>query len=162
MRQVRTALMTLALTTLASIPVVAQDSAAADPARDQIRQTLRAFYFNLARSDWEAMTADILAAKVVAHRPPPEATMVSSEGTTRQRHDLAACTAEANALVDRAAIELYLDWAEVRIPRCGSQTGADRFRLIRFQGRWRFVHVSLEQGSPPPAPAGLAAPGRSP
>jgi hypothetical protein len=160
MRRARVAVMTLALTMLASLPAVAQDSGAADPARDQIRQTLRAFYFNLARGDWEAMTADILAAKVVAHRPPP-AMIVSGGGTAGQRRDLAACTPDASALVDRAAIELDLDWAEVRVPRCGSRTGADRFRLIRFEGRWRFVHVRLEQGSRPPAPAGLSAPGRS-
>src|SRR5688572_12381874 len=51
-----------------------------DSARAQIRSTLRAFYFNLAHQNWEALTADILAAKVVAHRPVPESLVI---GATR-------------------------------------------------------------------------------
>jgi hypothetical protein len=49
-----------------------------DSARAQIHTSLRAFYFNLAHQDWEALTADILAAKVVAHRPAPDAMVIAA------------------------------------------------------------------------------------
>ncbi|MGH7526672.1 MAG: hypothetical protein ACREMX_08195 [Gemmatimonadales bacterium] len=100
----------------------------------QIRTTLRAFYFSLAHQDWEAMTADILAAKVVAHRPAPQAMVRSSTAA-----DPVACPSRASASVDRAAIALDGDWAEASV-------GADRFRLIRFEDRWRFVSIHLCQG----------------
>jgi hypothetical protein len=29
------------------------------------------------------------------------------------------------------------------VPRCNPAIGADEFRLIRFDGRWRFVYIQL-------------------
>lgn len=38
----------------------------------------------------------------------------------------------------------YKDWVEVSVPRCNTVTpGADEFRLIRFERRWRFVSIAL-------------------
>jgi hypothetical protein len=45
--------------------------------------------------------------------------------------------------VERAAITLEGGWAEVSVPRCA---GADEFRLIHFDARWRIVHIELFQG----------------
>jgi hypothetical protein len=109
-----------------------------DSARAQIHRTLRAFYFNLAHHDWEALTADILAAKVVAHRPVPEAPVIAAN-----RVD---CSSTAAALVAQSAIVLNGDWAEVRVPRCTrASSGMDEFRLISFGERWRIVTIKLFQ-----------------
>ena len=49
-----------------------------------------------------------------------------------------------SAVVDEAAIQLDGDWAGVSIPRCGvASAGADEFRLIHFEKRWRFVYIDL-------------------
>jgi hypothetical protein len=115
-----------------------------DSARAQIHTSLRAFYFNLAHEDWEALTADILAAKVVAHRPAPEA-LVLAAASAGVPSAPAACSSN-EALVDQAAITLDGNWAEVSVPRCaGTLAGADEFRLIRFEERWRFVYIDLYQ-----------------
>jgi hypothetical protein len=55
---------TLAALGVYASTAAAQQSERLDSARAQIHTTLRAFYFNLAHQDWEALTADILAAKV--------------------------------------------------------------------------------------------------
>jgi hypothetical protein len=119
-----------------------------DSTRAQIHTTLRAFYFNLAHHDWEALTADILAAKVVAHRPAPEAMVLAAEDRTRglspTADDGVACSSGATALVDRAGITLAGDWAEVSVPRCtAGLSGTDEFRLIHFEERWRVVYIDL-------------------
>jgi hypothetical protein len=113
-------------------------SAEADSVRAQIQQTLRAFYFNLGHGDWEALTAAILAAKVVAHRPAPEALVASGYAG-------GSCVSTSQAPdVDRGMIALDGDWAEVSVPRCGAApAGADEFRLIHFEERWRFVYIDL-------------------
>ena len=49
-----------------------------DSAQAHVRTTLHAFYFNLAHRDWEALTADILPAKIVAHRPAPAALVATA------------------------------------------------------------------------------------
>jgi hypothetical protein len=117
-----------------------QSSVQPDSARAQIHTTLRAFYFNLAHRDLEALTADVLAAKVVAHRPAPEAILTASSVPG----DPVACSSEATALVDQATITLDGDWAELSVPRCTpTSAGADEFRLIRFEDRWRFVYIHL-------------------
>jgi hypothetical protein len=109
-----------------------------DSVRAQIHRTLRAFYFNLAHHDWEALTADILAAKVVAHRPAPEA-MMPAAGPAK-------CSSPAAAMVDQAAIMLEGDWAEATVPRCtAASAGFDEFRLINFEERWRIVYIELYQ-----------------
>jgi hypothetical protein len=119
-----------------------------DSARAQIHTSLRAFYFNLAHQDWEALTADILAAKVVAHRPAPDAMVIAAadraSGLLPAGDDVEPCSSGATALVDRATIALDGDWAEVSVPRCSAGlSGADEFRLIRFEARWRIVYIDL-------------------
>jgi hypothetical protein len=109
-----------------------------DSIQAQIHRTLRAFYFNLAHHDWEALTADILAAKVVAHRPAPEILVPTAAP--------AKCSSTAAAMVDQAGIMLEGDWAEATVPRCtAASAGFDEFRLINFEQRWRIVHIELFQ-----------------
>ena len=116
------------------------------PEAAQIGTRLRAFYYNLGRHDWEALTADILAAKVVAHRPAPAA-MVMSEAGRGENFPMieVVCTPPAQVSVERAVIILEGDWAEVSVPRCRPEVGADEFRLIHFEDRWRFVYIHLFQ-----------------
>jgi hypothetical protein len=131
-------LVTTMLVTLATRGAAQQDGLA-DSARIQIRQTLRAFYFNLARGDWEALTSDILAAKVVAHRTPPVDPVPAAAST--------ACEKTRAPLIDRSSIELEGEWARVLVPRCLDAVAlGDRFRLINFEGRWRFVSIDLREG----------------
>jgi hypothetical protein len=140
-------------------PAAQQPETRLDSARVQIHTTLRAFYFNLAHRDWEALTADILAAKVVAHRPAPDAMVVAASRPRVQspgRAGLslaatpAACPSGGTALVDQARITLDGDWAEVSVPRCPALSdGADEFRLIRFEARWRIVYIELDPQSTP-------------
>jgi hypothetical protein len=127
----------------------AQQPAQVDSSSAQIHSGLRAFYFNLAHRDWDALTADILPAKVVAHRPAPEDLVmaVASRGRTAglsvTTDDPAACSSTSAARVDQATITLDGDWAEVSVPRCAAPAGADEFRLIHFENRWRFVYIHL-------------------
>jgi len=112
------------------VPASGQDSTG-------IHTTLRAFYFNLAHRDWEAIAADVLSAKVVAHRPSPVFPPLAVA---------ASCAQRSGALVDAAVIRREGDWAEVSVPRCDAEgSGADEFRLIRFEQRWRFVAIQLHQ-----------------
>jgi hypothetical protein len=137
MRDIRVVLLTVALTMLASRSIAAQHLPTGDSAQAQIRQTLRAFYFHLAHGDWEALTADILAAKVVAHRSPPTAKLSLNADTP-------VCTNQSGPQVDQAAMVLVEDWAEVFVPRCGAAlAGGDEFRMIHFEERWRFVAIHL-------------------
>ena len=129
-----------------------------DSVRAQIETTLRSFYFNLAHQDWEALTSAILAAKVVAHRPAPEAMVIAGNrprkhssstagGGTLSAEQVTACSSGATALVDRAIITLDGNWAEVSVPSCSaSESGVDEFRLIKFEERWRIVYIDLFQG----------------
>jgi hypothetical protein len=119
-----------------------QHPAPPDSTRAQIQRTLRAFYFNLAHDDWEALTADILPAKVVAHRFAPEALVMAPSSAAGEP---AECTSPATPLTDHATITLAGDWAAVSVPRCTEPRGADEFRLIRFERHWRFVHIELFQ-----------------
>jgi hypothetical protein len=117
-----------------------------DSARAQIHTSLRAFYFNLAHQDWEALTADILAAKVVAHRPAPEALVLAASSASSLADETVGCSSSQAALVDQAIITLDGNWAEVSVPRCtAALAGADEFRLIHFEERWRFVYIALLQ-----------------
>jgi hypothetical protein len=125
----------------------------AEATHAQLRTTLRAFYFSLAHQDWTALSSDVLPAKVVAHRPAPEAFVAPSKLPARPARlvrsvpaadDPPACSAHAPALVDKAVITLEGDWAEVSVPRCvGTPLGADEFRFIHFDGRWWIVHIQL-------------------
>jgi len=145
------------------VPVAALSAQQTTSDRDsaQIHTTLRAFYFNLAHQDWEAMAADILPAKVVAHRPVPEALVLAATsgprlpsprrpaGSSPESDELPECSSESTPLVDQATITLDGDWAEVSVPRCtASRAGEDEFRLIHFEQRWRFVYIDLEKGRP--------------
>jgi hypothetical protein len=113
-----------------------------DSARAQIHSTLRRFYFNLARQDWEALTADILAAKVVAHRPVPTSLL---RGLTSVP---AGCASGQPALIGQARITIAENWAEVVVPHCsGDVARTDEFRLIHFDGRWRFIYIDLSDPS---------------
>jgi hypothetical protein len=138
--------------------VSAQQSAdRADSARAQIQGRLRAFYFNLAHRDWEALTADVLAAKMVAHRRVPDALLALADspgerplthggGSSSGTSDAMACSASGPVRVDRTMITLDGEWAEASVPRCfPSLSGVDEFRLIHFQDRWRFVYIDLFQ-----------------
>lgn len=133
----------VALAALVAAPAAAtaqQTHAAIDTAG--IHTTLRAFYFNLAHEDWEAIATDVLSAKVVAHRPAPEALVAAA--ASPERGSGVACTSEARASVDAAVMRRDGDWVAVSVPRCNTvTTGADEFRLIHFQQRWRFVYIGL-------------------
>jgi outer membrane murein-binding lipoprotein Lpp len=145
----------LALVAAVLVPAVyasgQQSPAQLDSIRAQIHTSLRAFYFNLAHQDWEALTADILAAKVVAHRPAPAALLAaavfpSREVRVSQSNDRTACSSSAAPMVDQAVMLLDGDWAEVSVPRCNIMDGgADEFRLIHFEQRWRIVYIDLFQ-----------------
>jgi len=139
----RTALSLVTLLVAATATAAAQQAPARhDSTRAQIHRTLRAFYFNLAHNDWEALTADILPAKVVAHRSAPEALVMAAPPAVGAPVE---CTSPATPLIDGATISLDGDWAEVSVPRCTEPRGADEFRLIRFERRWRFVYIDLFQ-----------------
>jgi hypothetical protein len=107
---------------------------AQDPIADTagIHAALRAFYYSLGHRDWEAIAGQVLSAKVVAHRPPPDA-MVAAEAAEGRAAGLAC--GESRVMMDGA-------WAEVSVARClGTARGADEFRLIRFERRWRIVYI---------------------
>jgi hypothetical protein len=139
MRRAALALVTL-LVTAASTAGAQQAPAQRDSTRAQIQRTLRAFYFNLAHDDWEGLTADILPAKVVAHRSAPEALATAARTAGGA---LVECASPETPSIDGAIITLDGDWAEVSVTRCTEPRGADQFRLIRFDRRWRFVHIDL-------------------
>jgi hypothetical protein len=131
-------------------PAAAQDAAA----EAQLRSVLRAFYFNLAHHDWEAIAADVLSAKVLASRPLPESLRIAPRdraGTDRSpglTDEPRVCSSNTFAIVDRAAIQRDREWVGVSVPRCGvAATELDEFRLIYFEKRWRFVYIDLAEGS---------------
>jgi hypothetical protein len=147
---------------LALLAISAARGAAQEPsaevgfARAHVQTTLRAFYRNLAQRDWEALTHDILAAKVVAHRPAPEALIMAANPRGRDPSGAATlstaaenliCASEAVPRVDRAIITFEGNWAEVSVPHCAPLGGADEFRLIHFEERWRIVYINLFQES---------------
>ena len=120
-------------------PAMAQDPTSTESARSQIRETLRAFYFNLAHNDWEALTADILAAKVVAHRAPPEELLLA-------QREAPVCLGQRGPQLEQSTIVLTGEWAEIFVPHCGvTLAGGDGFRMIHFEQRWRFVAIHLYQ-----------------
>jgi hypothetical protein len=139
----RTALALASLLIAATATAAAQQAPAQpDSTRAQILRTLRAFYFNLAHDDWEALAADILPAKVVAHRSAPAALVMAARPAAGAPVE---CDSPARPSIDGAIITLDGDWAEVSVPRCTEPRGADGFRLIRFDRRWRFVQIELFQ-----------------
>jgi hypothetical protein len=139
------------LTTIGSTTVVAQQpSTRAEPAELQIRTSLRAFYFSLAHHDWEALTAGILPAKVVAHHPPPADIVAASQPHERP----ANCSPAIAERMKDAEITIDAGWAAASVAGCGAgemgsgemaanDIGVDEFRFIEFDERWWIVHIEL-------------------
>jgi hypothetical protein len=122
-----------------AMPVGAQQRPDQHSARGEIRTTLRSYYFNLAHNDWEALTADILAAKIVAHRPAPNQLLAAAAESASHESPPAYCASELPR-IDGAEVMLDGDWAEVSVPHC---RGNDEFRLIHFEHRWRIVYSRI-------------------
>jgi hypothetical protein len=127
-----------------------QPPARSAPAELRIRTALRAFYFSLAHHDWEALTAGILPAKVVAHYPAPPAMMAASLPDERP----VKCAAAIAERVEAAEITIDAGWAAASVARCdageigsgevgANDVGVDKFRFIEFGGRWWIVHIEL-------------------
>ena len=141
-------LLALAVAAMSPASAVAQDRPVAQTeAAAEIAGRLRAFYFNLAHHDWEALTADILAAKVVAHRAMPETWSLTGRqlDLSRPSSGDVVCPAKERISIRQAVITVVGDWAEALVPHCPADNGSDEFRLIRFAGRWRFVGIHLLQ-----------------
>jgi hypothetical protein len=131
------------------------------PARSEldeprIRTALRAFYFSLAHHDWEALTAGILPAKVVAHYPTPLGLTAASLPDGRPVN----CAAAIAERVDAAKITMEARWAAAVVARCGhgdvpsgevgtNDVWVDQFRFVKFDGRWWIVHIELSRPSGP-------------
>jgi hypothetical protein len=116
----------------------AQQSAASldSVSRAQIRDGLRAFYFNRAHGDLNALLVDMLGSKVDANRKAPFEAIVASDSLANE----APASCLSTAPIDKAHIEIRGTWAHVSVPRCGEgESDADQFRMIRLEGRWRFV-----------------------
>ena len=135
----RTGFVAVAMLMALALPAAGQQAAAQqDSLEIQLRSVLRAFYFNLAHHDWEAVAADVLSAKILASRPMPERLM----GPASEPVECAPGTFAA--AVEEAIIQREGDWAAVSIFRCdGASAGADQLRLIQFEKRWRFVYIDL-------------------
>ena len=147
MRRNRTLLAFSFLLLGSSTAALAQEPAEAlNEAHAEIAARLRSFYFNLAHHDWEALTADILAAKVVAHRPPPRRLLPRPAAPDSGLGPGAGvCSSDRTISVQTAVIGVQGDWAEAVVPHCAPVSGHDEFRLIRFAGRWRFIAIQLFQ-----------------
>ena len=128
------------------LTAAAQQAPSADSSRTAIEQTLRTWYFSLTHHDWNAVTDEILAAKVVAHRPPPESLLGNQEVGAMAVREIRACDSGDTTFVAAAVIRREGDWASVWVPRCsGGFMAGDNFRLIRFEHRWRLVYIDLYQ-----------------
>jgi hypothetical protein len=141
-----TSFITAVLVAGSSTGAAAQGLTAAPSEAAEIGGRLRSFYFNLAHHNWDALTGDILAAKVVAHRPPPQSLLFGKHSLVQPVPSrLVVCSDSDPVSVEQAVISVQGDWAEVTVPHCAPVLGWDEFRLIRFGGRWRFVAVHLFQ-----------------
>jgi hypothetical protein len=130
------------LATTGTTAAAQQPSTRSEPAEFRIRSLLRAFYFSLAHHDWEAVSAGILPAKVVAHHPVPAAIVAASHPHER----LSNCPQAIAERVEAAEITIDADWAAASVARCGAG-GADEFRFTEFDGRWWIVHTGLSRDS---------------
>jgi hypothetical protein len=137
-------------------PVAAQGAAIQpDSADGQIRAVLRAFYLHLQNQNWQALSAYVLSPKLLERRGTPEDLQMVAKGRARGRGSSPAgaapvpCPSSTSPKVEEAAIRLDGDWAEVSVPRCGgSSSGADEFRLLYFEQRWRFIYTDLFEAPP--------------
>jgi hypothetical protein len=138
------------LAAISTTAAAQQPPTGSEPAEFRIRSALRAFYFSLAHHDWEALTAGILPAKVVAHHPAPAAIVAASQPHERP----ANCPPAIAERVEDAEITIDAGWAAASVARCGAgeigsgEVGAndavaDEFRFIEFDGRWWIVDIEL-------------------
>jgi hypothetical protein len=140
-----------------ALPAAAQRAALQpDSAPGQIRAVLRAFYFNLESQNWGALSAYVLSPKLLERRGAPGDLPRAARDRARGRgasHPAAVpltCPSSISPMVDEAAIRLDGDWAEVSVPRCSDTwVGADEFRLLYFEERWRFIYTDLLEAPPP-------------
>ena len=145
----RLAVLVAMLAAIGTTVTAQQPLTRSEPAELRIRTALRAFYFSLAHHDWEALTAGILPAKVVAHYPAPPAIMATSLPDERPVN----CAAPIAERVEAAEITIDAGWATAAVARCGAgdigsgEVGAndvaDEFRFIEFDGRWWIVYIEL-------------------
>lgn len=142
-------------------PATAQTTnPAPDSARAQIRLVLRAFYFNLGNRNWDALAAYVLSPKLLERRGAPGDLPMVARDRSRSRSSPAAiaapqsCPSSASPGIDAAGIRVDGDWADVSVPRCsGSSPGVDRFGMLYFESRWRFIYTDLFEVSSPPETA---------
>jgi hypothetical protein len=144
-------LMALARTAAAQAAAIQPDSAQA-----QIRAVLRAFYLHLQNQNWEALSAYVLSPKLLERRGAPEELQMVARDRARGRGSSQVsaapmpCPSSTSPKVDEAAIRLDGDWAEVSVHRCtGTSSGADEFRLLYFEQRWRCIYTDLFEVPPP-------------
>jgi hypothetical protein len=133
---------------------------APDSAQAGIRPVLRAFYFNLASHNWDALAAYVLSPKLLERRGAPKDVQLVARDRTRSRGGQTAlaappaCPSSASPMIDAAVIRLDGDWADVSVPRCsGPSPGVDQFGMIYFEQRWRFIYTDLFQAAPAPETA---------
>ena len=151
----------LSLLLMAAPPAAAQQAAVTpDSALDEIRPVLRAFYLNLANQNWDALAAYVLSPKLLERRGGPEEFQMVTRDRTRARAPEIAvapprtCPSGASPMLDEAAIRLDGDWADVAVARCsGAAPGVDRFGMMYFEHRWRFIYTDLFEAPPAPATA---------
>jgi len=137
-------------------PAAAQGAAIQpDSAHAQIRAVVRAFYLHLQNQNWEALSAYVLSPKLLERRGGPEDVQMVARDRARGRGSSPAdaapvpCPSSTSPQVDEAAIRLDGDWAEASVPRCrGTSSGADEFRLLYFEQRWRFIYTDLFETPP--------------
>lgn len=147
----RTAVVVAGMVAALVLPVAAQRAAVQpDSAHAQIRTVLRAFYSSMARQDWQALSAYVLSPKLLERRGAPGDVQTASRnraragGSSSAAAEAGACSSSTSPMVDQAAIRLDGDWAEVSVPRCSvASAGADEFRLLYFEERWRFIYTDL-------------------
>ncbi|MDF3053259.1 MAG: hypothetical protein K0S19_1364 [Geminicoccaceae bacterium] len=155
--------LTLILGLLMAAPpsAIAQITAIApDSSRAQIRLVLRAFYLNLASQNWDALAAYVLSPKLLERRGAPGDLQLVARDRTRSRSAPAAtaapraCPSDASPMIDEAVIRLDGNWAEVSVPRCsGASPGVDKFGMLFFEKRWRFIYTDLFPGPAEPETA---------
>jgi hypothetical protein len=156
MSMVRPAVAVALWTLVRVLPAAAQHtSVSQDSSESQIRAVLRAFYLNLENRNWDALSAYVLSPKLLERRGGPGDLQMVARDRTRTRASSqpvaapASCTSSDRPAVAEAAMRLDGDWAEVSVPRClGTTAGTDEFRLLYFEGRWRFIYTDLFE---PPA-----------
>lgn len=143
----RPAVAVAGLLVMLALPADAQqpDSGAAE-----VRAVLRAFYLNLDSRNWEALAAYVLSPKLLERRGDPRAPELAARDRLRtlasshSAADPGSCLSSSPPMVDKALIRIDQDWAEASVPRCsGSSPAADEFRLLYFEGRWRFIYTDL-------------------